>query len=325
MIQEAPITLPLIAIAMATYNGQRYLAEQLDSILSQNYKNWILIVRDDFSDDDSVNILMSYASTDSRIKVIRSEGGKLGAAGSFLLLLNRAKDTGAYFMFCDQDDLWHQNRLQIFLDTMLKAEAETPNLPILVHSDLRLVDEAGKVVHKSFWIHGKLDPRLNRFSRLLVQNTVTGCATMINRSLASLVCLSSAQPIVHDWWVALTASALGRIVILPVSTIDYRQHGRNVIGAQVENRLTTIVNIFRAIKDPDLIKQRRRVLVEEPSMQAERFLDSYRDLLSEDAHTTAKTLVRACREPSLANKYHILKSHVIRQGIVRTLIFLMLI
>ena len=224
----------MIAILMSTYNGERFLREQLDSILSQTYTAWQLYVRDDGSTDATVSILREYATAHpERVIIDLSEGKPLGACGSFMHLLAQHGDAD-YFAFADQDDVWLPNKLEVSLAAMEQAEREHPNIPIVVHSDLQVVDEQLQPMHPSFWRYSNIRPDLvdqNRYY-LAISNTVTGCAMLMNRAAraASLPFPSSAY--MHDAWIALQTLLSGGIVCpIGEATILYRQHGTNVLGA----------------------------------------------------------------------------------------------
>lgn len=133
-----------ILILISTYNGEKYLKEQLDSIFSQSYKDFEIIARDDGSSDETINILKSY-----NIKILDTDKN-LGAKLSFSTLLNDAvtnTDRG-YFMFCDQDDIWKSDKIEKTITTMKELEKENTDLPLLVHTDLEVVDEKLNVLNK---------------------------------------------------------------------------------------------------------------------------------------------------------------------------------
>jgi glycosyltransferase involved in cell wall biosynthesis len=231
MSQTAP---PNVFLVLATYNGGQFLAEQLKSLRAQTWTPWRLLLRDDGSSDSTRQVAEQFATIDSRIEIVRDGLGRLGPTGNFGALLARAVDRGAdYVFFVDQDDVWKPEKIQRQLECMARLESEsTPAAPLLLHSDLSVVDADLNLVHPSFMAYQGIHHEPARPLRtLLVQNFVTGCAMLINRPLAELALPVPTVP-VHDWWIAACAAAAGQIGFLPESTVLYRQHGRNSVGAK---------------------------------------------------------------------------------------------
>lgn len=221
-----------IDILLATYNGEKFLEQQLDSLLKQDYDNWHLFIRDDGSAAATLNIIRQYKERyPNKVTVISDTRGNLGPAGSFSVLMQES--VADYIAFCDQDDVWMPNKLSIQLRAMKEAEEQcAAGCPVLVHSDLVVVDEKLRVMSESFWKHQNLDPQGSaRINNLLVQNFVTGCTCLINRPLVDLVGYVPDRAIMHDWWIALVAVLTGKIVSLSEPTVKYRQHGSNDTGA----------------------------------------------------------------------------------------------
>lgn len=220
-----------IDVLLATYNGARFVAEQIDSILAQGHPHLRLLIRDDGSTDQTPAILAQYAARWPEKVAVLDGGGNLGPSGNFSALLQQA--TAPYVMLSDQDNVWLPGRIDGLLARIERLEAELgPQRPILVHSDLTVTDEALRPLCPSFWSYQHLDPwRGSTLNRLLVQNVVTGCAVMLNRALAQKARPIPPEAVMHDWWLALVAAALGRLDCLPESGILFRQHGTNQIGA----------------------------------------------------------------------------------------------
>lgn len=220
---------PVIDILLSTYNGGLYLKEQLDSLLSQIYKNWSLIVRDDGSSDNTVEIIKEHCKKYPERITFIEDNMHLGACRSFIRLLEGS--SADYVMFCDQDDVWLSDKIDITLKAMQEIESEHGDIPILVHTDLKVVDQEKNLISESFWRYQHLDPHLKSLNTLLVLNNVTGCTMMINSKLKKLVASVPEGAILHDWWIALVASAFGKIEYVSVPTMLYRQHGKNEAGA----------------------------------------------------------------------------------------------
>jgi glycosyltransferase involved in cell wall biosynthesis len=274
-----------IAVLLSTYNGEKFLAEQLDSLLAQSHKSFILVVRDDGSHDRTVSILESYASAHSeRIRLLPRDGENLGASAGFAFLvdyvLNNKESLGltsSYMMFCDQDDTWYPQKIEKQLALMLATEAGNDSvLPILVHSDLEVVSEQNAVIAKSLINYQGLEIQRNSFPNLVISNLVTGCTALINESLAEKALPIPENAIMHDWWLALVATAFGKLVYLDSPLVHYRQHGNNTIGAK---ELTKVSVVSMSLWGRILARKPNEHLIE-VSIQAAEFNRRYGSQLS---------------------------------------------
>jgi hypothetical protein len=224
-----------VHIVLATYNAAAYLVEQIESIRSQTFTAWTLLIRDDGSSDATGRIIDDYAVTDSRIEVLSDGAGNLGTTGNFSHLAAAALARGASMVFfADQDDVWFPDKVERILGRMAVAEARLGRgRPLLVHTDLQLVDCEGRPLHQSFMafqrIHGAPS---NAVTTLLVQNYVTGCAMAVNRSLLRIAVPVPGEALMHDWWLALCAASCGSIEFLPEPTVSYRRHGTNAVAVR---------------------------------------------------------------------------------------------
>ncbi len=225
----------MIHILLSTYNGERYLSEQLDSILSQTYTDWRLYARDDGSTDQTKAILGRYAEAHpERIIIDDSEPNGLGAMRSFEYLLAHHGEAD-YFAFSDQDDVWLPDKLEISMATIRQVEQVHPNQPVVVHTDLRVVDEHLNEVSPSFWAYGGIHPEIldHNIHYLAICNSVTGCAMLMNRSARAAVLPFPTHVFMHDAWIGIRVLSVGgKVIPIPQRTILYRQHGDNVCGAQ---------------------------------------------------------------------------------------------
>ncbi|NOS81145.1 MAG: glycosyltransferase family 2 protein [Nitrospira sp.] len=224
-----------IAILLGTYNGGRFVGEQIQSIQGQTVSTWKLLIRDDGSQDGTMEVIADFSRRDERIRCIGDRLGRLGVVGNFGELMRIAHAEGAdYIFFSDQDDVWVSNKIANQLTYLKEMESQHgQKTPILVYSDLEVVTQQLEGTHPSFMsyqglTHESRDP----LRVLLTQNFVTGCATVINRPLLELANPLPADVIMHDWWLALCAAACGRIEYLPHALVRYRQHGANQIGAE---------------------------------------------------------------------------------------------
>ncbi|KAF5054864.1 Glycosyl transferase family 2 [anaerobic digester metagenome] len=240
----------MIDILLASYNGEKYIAEQIDSILNQTYKDWFLYIKDDCSTDNTLSIIRNYESRyKDKIKVITSDIKSGSAKDNFFSMLKYSENE--YTMTCDQDDVWLLNKIEITLYKMLEAEKENKDIPILVHTDLKVVDEKLKKITDSLIKMQNIDFRRDKLNNLLVQNIVTGCTVMVNRKLLNYIKIVPQQAIMHDWWMALLASALGQIYFIDIPTVLYRQHSNNDVGAK---NVKSIDYILRKLRNLNGIK-----------------------------------------------------------------------
>lgn len=232
---------PLILVLLPTYNGETYLSEQIESVLSQTYQHWLLVCRDDGSSDESDAILLKYTQRfPAQVIRIQDHQGNLGASASFSTLmewalLNYADSTGdndVLVALADQDDIWHPERLANCLQRMKCEQECSPDLPLLVHSNLRVVHRDGKESASSFMAYQGLDPKRVSLGAQLVSNTVTGCTSLMNMALLRQALPVPKEAVMHDWWLSLVAAAFGRLCYIDRPLVDYRQHGRNTIGAK---------------------------------------------------------------------------------------------
>lgn len=238
---------PPVLVLLSTYNGERFLEAQLQSLLEQSYEDLRILVRDDGSSDGSRGILSDWGIRyPERIQIISDESGNLGASGSFAWLVQYALEHKSelnidklYMMFCDQDDVWFKDKVTRQINAMLAAEDEAgtaTEIPLLVHSDLEVVTEDMQSIAKSLASYQGLETDRNSFANMVISNLVTGCTALINEPLARMALPIPDKAIMHDWWFALVAAAFGRVVYLDTPLIYYRQHGANTIGAKERHK-----------------------------------------------------------------------------------------
>ena len=211
-----------IAVILSTYNGEKYLAEQLASILAQEEANVQLLIRDDGSRDSTVALVREFARRHPNVCCIA--GTNEGVTRSFLLALEQADPDCQYFAFSGQDDVWTPRKLANAVETMRRAP--DPSLPLLYCSKLEVVDE--RLRHLAFtrkW-------RDVGFKNALFQNIVTGCTMVMNRPARDLVMRGGVMRniLIHDWWCYLAVSAFGHVMYDERPAIKYRQHGNNQVG-----------------------------------------------------------------------------------------------
>jgi glycosyltransferase involved in cell wall biosynthesis len=297
-----------IDILLATYNGGKYLREQLDSILTQSHCDWRLIIRDDCSTDDSLTIINEYLTNHpDKIILMGNSGENIGVVRNFSQLLDNA--TADYVMFCDQDDIWLPHKIAVTFDKMLEMEKRFGgNEPLLVFTDLTVVDEDGITVRAdSVWKYQQLDPgNVTSLNRLLQQNIPTGCTVMINRALCKKASPIPAEAAMHDWWLTLVAAVFGKIAYLPVATVRYRQHGMNVCGVDRWSLRNDFVNFLSPTFRKELVLSRERKFTAYRK-QALTFTQRYSEELPTKLGMMIHTFATLDRYSKIRQKYYILR------------------
>jgi glycosyltransferase involved in cell wall biosynthesis len=264
----------MISILMGTYNGEKYLHQQIDSLLIQTEKNFTLHICDDASTDGTWEILSSYAEKfPEKIKISQRQKNSGSPKHNFLDLMLNIKDD--YVMLCDQDDVWLPNKIEVTLAKMKETENAHPNTPVLIRTDQYVVDQNLQMINTSY-IHA-MHSNFERtaFHQALIQNTFAGCTGMYNRKLADLIFAKPDYCIMFDWWLKLVAAAFGKIENVYDATMLYRQHGKNVVGVKDFRKLSyKLKRLFNKndIKDAIYITFR----------QAESFLEIYEKHLSDN-------------------------------------------
>ena len=227
-----------IAILLASYNGEKYISEQIESIIKQTYSDWELFIRDDGSTDKTVEIIKNFSTTDDRIHYYDDSEKHIGAKKSFLKLLENID--AELYLFCDQDDLWLPEKIEHSLQQYNEVR-EKDDVPIIIHTDATVVDEKLNIISESYWKSAHIVPeRYNSsYSLLAILSCVQGTTMLFNNKVKQLCFpLSEDIKLMHDSWVATrTIKAGGRIVALHESTILYRQHSSNVYGVATGKEL----------------------------------------------------------------------------------------
>ena len=300
---------PPVGIVLSVHNGGAYLAEQLRSIQAQTHTDWLLWIRDDGSTDGSFEIASEFAETDGRVRPFPRDGRKLGAAPCFGWLLERVPAETRYVFCCDADDVWLPHKIERSLAAMLEAEGRGAG-PVLVHTDLCVVDEHLEIIAPSFWSYTKTDPTATRFRRLLVANVATGPTLLLNRALLDRVLPIPSESPHHDWWIALVAEAFGRLVALPEPTVLYRRHGANVTGGFAlpgSGGRTVALKLWRARSQIPII--RRWILA--TARQAGAFLDRYGEELPPESLSVLRELAELPQVGFMRRKRKIMKCHLL--------------
>jgi glycosyltransferase involved in cell wall biosynthesis len=307
------MTAPLVDVLLATFNGSRHLCPLLDSILSQSYPNWRLIVRDDDSSDDTLDIVHRYReSNKDQISIAADSDTRLGVRKNFNRLMECSE--ADYVMFCDQDDVWKKNKIKVTLDALLSLEVKYgKQTPLLVHSDLTVTDAQLNIICDSFWRYQHLFyERGSSFSLQLMQNVVTGNTVIINRSAKVRSIPIPNDAIMHDWWVALVVAAFGKIAPISTTTVLYRQHDSNDTGAK-QWGTKNLVKILTS----EFMNKKLRESISHCEKQAACFVARYSHELNPQQRAAAFTMAHLSKLGPIARRYAIWKHKLYKSGLVR--------
>ena len=336
----------MITVLLAAWNGAAFIEEQLDSILGQTGLALpegerkepeverkgsdadcedpaiCVMVSDDGSTDGTQEILVRYEneypgcvllnhrSAERREKDM--EDGIPAAAGNFFWLLSQADDD--YIMLSDQDDVWKKDKAEVLLKEMKRLEAvHGADHPILVHSDMEVVDADLNVIHPSFFKYQKCDPKRVGFAELLVENSVTGGAVMMNRALVELLRERPAACFMHDWWIALTASCLGTISFVDEALYMYRQHGNNTLGAKATGSIKDVAE--RLDRSAQVEENYRKM-----AAQAHAFGKMYQNKMSEDQKAILRAYLALRYQSPLGRFKNIMKNRFFKSSKIQTLV-----
>lgn len=226
-----------VCVVLSTYNGEKYIREQIDSVLAQSYSNIELLVRDDGSRDATVDIVEEYCNRHNNVRMYK--GDNLGVTLSFYDLLKNVPEDAEYIALCDQDDVWFVDKIE----AAIKAIASI-NGPALYCEKPMLVDEKLKPLKDNIQRHR---PKIT-FGNAIIENVCTGCTVVFNRALYDII--NGKWPkhsLIHDWWIYQVAVCFGKVVYNETPHIYYRQHGGNQIG-QDNNRLELMKHQISSLK-----------------------------------------------------------------------------
>ena len=286
----------MISVLMATYNGEKYLRAQLDSLFAQTIQDFRLYVSDDASADGTAAIVREYqARFPGRIAFSQRTCSGGTPWHNYFSLMTAHRDD--YLMFCDQDDVWLPHKIAVTLEAMRRLEARWgADVPLLVHTDLALTDKDLNVTYPSYRRAMRSNFERTRLCHALIQNTFSGCSCMYNRALAELIRAEPEFCVMHDWWLMIVAAAFGHIGSSTEATALYRQHGGNTVGACDMGAWSYKLNRLR---HPDEVRRAIDVTYD----QARAFLKMYRDRLTEEQRRLIETY---CRVPEMSKPQKLL-------------------
>ena len=286
------------------------MAEQIRSIQEQSYTDWTLFIRDDGSSDNTKEILKDFEHQDSRIHLIDSDkSDNLGVIKSFHKLVNH--DRADYYFFSDQDDVWLLNKLELSLK---EAQNYLADLPLMVYMDLKVVNQDLEIMTESM-VKSQSHHANTELVQELTENTVTGGVAMINHALAEMW-QETDDILMHDWYLALLASAFGNLVFIDQPGELYRQHSDNVLGAR------TLSKRFKKWIRPHILFAVYWDLIKNSQKQA-------RHLLQMPLSQSNRELIEAfvtIMDKSMLERFRILRKYGLRKNkAFHTLVFTTLI
>lgn len=296
-----------ISILFCSYNGERYLREQLDSIVNQTHENWTLYVSDDGSSDDTLNIFADYKKKLPEGKLVIINGPRKGFAANFLSLIKNKNISSPWYAFSDQDDIWLNTKLEHALAAVQRVEKQA-NRPILYGGRTTLVDENKNIIGQSAAFKGEF-----KLQNALLQSYSGGNTMLFNDVLKKTLELLPEQiPIVsHDWYLYLICSAFGGCIIYDTEPqILYRQHGNNIVGGNqgLNSKLERLKLLYQG-------------QFAEWNKVNELSLKFYYDLLPPENQELISTYF-TCRDKKLFARMHsLIRCRVYRQSFIETVLF----
>ena len=280
-----------VAVLMSTYNGEKYLREQMDSLLRQTGVSVELFVRDDGSTDGTIDILKDYLKKNPNIHL--KFGKNVGVGNSFMSLVSSVPDNFDYYAFSDQDDIWLDDKLSKAIEKIGIIEK-----PVLYCSNQTLVDSDGKKIGVRF---NKV-PNIST-EKILVHNKVTGCTMVWNRNLQAI--LSTHIPSenmlrnrIHDVWVAMVASVCGKIIYDVQGYFLYRQHESNVVGAKENTGIDVLKEKIKKLNNKKYRNGRSLLAKEMVKLFPTEVTKKNMLIIAADAHSLAgkKKIIKHCKD-----------------------------
>jgi rhamnosyltransferase len=286
-----------VDVLLPTYNGEEYIEEQIKSLLNQTYRNIKILIRDDGSVDQTKNIIQKLAKGDERIIINTEITENLGLVANINFLLGVSD--ADYIMYCDQDDVWIEYKIEVLLDEMLRRESELDkNTPILIHSDCYVTDENLNI--KGLFKGNK--PMQYGLQNSLFKFYVQGASSLINKSLKKEIYPFIKNVYLHDRYTHLVAEIIGGRFYVNLPLMYYRQHSANLVGSsslmeKVKNSLLPENFIFFQIKDRMLIESLFREKYPENEI-----LNSYLKMTSKETSLFQKIKIMFCYNISMRFK-----------------------
>lgn len=291
-------------VVVCSYNGERYVIEQLVSILSQTIPPQRIIISDDGSTDSTLSLITDFAATTPiPINVQQHTASSKGPAYNFLYALSLTIAPNVFLS--DQDDIWITDKVEYY--QRIVNVIDDNSQPLLIFSDAELVDNELCSLHPSFLENERINPEKQMtFSQLVFQNCIQGATVMVNRALLNHV-RPSQHMLMHDWWLGLIAISFGRLIFIPKQLIKYRQHSNNLVGSH-GYRLKRILSKLMQLSS---IARQNRLVIE----QAVSFYDIYYDSLKKKDKRFLEDMLKSRR--FILWQFFLLRFSVTRTTVMR--------
>lgn len=249
-------------ILLATYNGEKYVKEMLDSTERQTRDDFVCYIHDDGSTDGTLDIVKEWIKGKNKYKLLDFDSAG-GAKNNFFAMLREVD--ASYYMFADQDDVWVENKVETLIDRMETVEKDRQNTSVAVYSDMYVVDDELNVISDSFIKFIGRNIYRNKLSQLLIDNPAAGCTMIINRALRDRALeYNDAEEIpMHDQWIMCVAAATGIVEPIDEPLIYYRQHASNVMGAEAESGKDKVIRNVKDIITGEFARNKRRFHLKE--------------------------------------------------------------
>ncbi|MDE7476969.1 MAG: glycosyltransferase family 2 protein [Lachnospiraceae bacterium] len=310
----------MVKIIMCTYNGAKYIREQLQSIADNSEDNWNIFISDDQSTDTTIKIVEEYQKKYPGKIVYKINSEKQGVIANFL---NSIYEVGSqmtdqdFIMLCDQDDIWKADKIKKTLKSMKElVRIHGNSIPLLVCTDATVVDDEMNVINESFRNMNHYHIKKLDLPHLMMENKVQGCTTMVNKSMAMMLDRLPQKATMHDSWLALIAAVFGKLKYIDEPTMKYRQHNDNIQGSieykdDVKNKFSNLGG--------------QRQIVMNTTPQAAEFLEMYGDKMPDQVKAVVKAFATLSQQSFFVRRYHIIKYHMWKSGILRNIGLMVLI
>jgi glycosyltransferase involved in cell wall biosynthesis len=307
-------------VLLATWNGERFLAALLDSLLAQDFGDFTILARDDCSDDKTAAILDDYACRfPGRLRILATPRQRGGACSNFGALIEAA--TADFIFLCDQDDIWLPNKMSVTYAAMAALmSGRSADCPLLVHTDLAVVGRNLEPLGESYFRYAGVDPRHNGLRQLLLANVATGCTALLNRALYELARPIPEVVLMHDHWLAQVAAGLGEISVVPQATILYRQHAANAVGTEKASVSRFLRRVERTFFSDSSLS-----VLQAYSRHAEVLLERYGDRLDAAARKQLAALAEVWTLPRFRRFAGLWRAGVRKSGLAQNVAMLLLL
>ena len=301
-----------VDILLATYNGEKFLDEQLASLFNQEMKDFMIYIRDDGSTDQTLNIISKWKGLyPLQVTFIEDKKKNLGPTMNFNELMLHSK--APYICFSDQDDKWLPNKLSLQLEKIQSLEKKYPRQGILVFSDLIFCDADLNVVCPSLIDKDRLNCTSLGANRLLMQNVPYGCASIINRILLETAIPIDSRALLHDHWLAIIAALTGQIAYLDEALIYHRVHDSNCSRAKSIHKLEAKDTLVSKVNNENFNHYLKKL-----TLQAEAVLDTCKPILEENQIVMLDEFISLSSTRGLKRKWLILKNKFFKNTFFNT-------